>query len=156
MEKNYKIFCDMDGVLVDFIKGYLGLTGIDITGEYHTDNKFWKPIDKAGTDFWVNLEWIPDGKQLWDYIKKYNPELLSSPSIKNDSRVGKRLWVKRELPGSHLILRSASNKQEFASPESILIDDRVRNIEQWISAGGIGILHTSANDSIKQLKQLNL
>ena len=129
--ENYKIYCDMDGVLVDFIKGYFELTGKDITGQYHSDKNFWEPIDAAGLDFWVNLEWTPDGKALWDYIKKYNPELLSSPSRENDSRVGKRLWVKRELPGSHLILRSASKKQEFANPESILIDDRPSNIEQW-------------------------
>ena len=79
--ENYKIYCDMDGVLVNFIKGYFELTGRDITGQYHTDKRFWEPIDKAGVDFWVNLEWTPGGKELWNYIKKYNPELLSSPSI---------------------------------------------------------------------------
>jgi len=156
MEKDFKIYCDMDGVLVNFIKGYFDLTGRDITGQYHTDEKFWHPIDEAGLDFWVKLKWTPDGKALWDYIKKYNPELLSSPSKRNDSRVGKRKWVDRELPGVHLILRSASKKQEFANPESILIDDREINIEQWRKVGGIGILHTSANDTIKQLKKLNL
>ena len=156
MEKKYKIYCDMDGVLVDFIKGYFELTGIDISDEFHSDKKFWEPIDKGGVDFWTKLEWTPDGKELWDYIKKYDPELLSSPSRENESRVGKRLWVKRELPGSHLILRSASKKQEFANPEAILIDDRPSNIKQWKEAGGITIHHTSAKDSIKQLKQLNL
>ena len=156
MEKEYKIYCDMDGVLVNFIKGYFDLTGRDISGAYHTDKKFWEPIDKAGLDFWLNLEWTPDGKELWNYIKKYNPDLLSSPSRQNDSRVGKHKWVNRELPGSHLILRSAGKKQEFATPTSILIDDRPSNVEQWISSGGIGILHTSANDTIKQLEKLNL
>jgi len=146
----------MDGVLVDFIKGYFELTGKDISGEFHTDKTFWSPIDKAGVDFWVDLEWTPDGKELWDYIKKYDPELLSSPSRQNDSRVGKRLWVKRELSGSHLILRSASKKQEFANPESILIDDRPLNIEQWKDAGGITILHTSTKETIEQLKKLKL
>ena len=146
----------MDGVLVDFIKGYFELTGIDISGEFHSDKTFWTPIDKGGVDFWTNLEWTPDGKELWDYIKKYDPELLSSPSRENDSRVGKRLCVKRELSGSHLILRSASKKQEFANPEAILIDDRPSNIKQWKEAGGITIHHTSAKETIKQLKQLNL
>ena len=154
--ENYKIYCDMDGVLVNFIKGYYELTGRDISGQYHTDKKFWEPIDKAGVDFWLNLEWTPDGKALWDYIKKYNPELLSSPSIQNDSRVGKAKWVEKELPGVHLILRSAEKKQEFAAPNTILIDDRESNIEQWERAGGIAIFHTSTADTINQLKQLNL
>ena len=156
MEKKYKLFCDMDGVLVDFIRGYFELTGRDITGAYHTDKTFWEPIDAAGYKFWVDLHWTSDGKELWNYIKKHKPELLSSPSRQNDSRVGKNDWVKREIPGAHLILRSASKKQEFATPETILIDDRPSNIEQWISAGGIGILHTSSKDSIEQLKKLKL
>ena len=33
---------------------------------------------------------------------------------------------------------------------------RVSNIEQWKSQGGIGILHTSAADTIKQLQKLGL
>lgn len=154
--ENYKIYCDMDGVIVDFIKGYFDLTGRDITGSFHTDGKFWAPIDKAGVDYWVNLKWTSDGKELWDYIKKYSPELLSSPSRENSSRVGKVTWVKNELPGVHLILRSAEKKQEFAKPNAILIDDRESNIKEWGDAGGIAIHHTSTADTIKQLKKLNL
>jgi hypothetical protein len=156
MEKKYKFYCDMDGVLVDFDKGYYDLTGKDIRGTYNTSPEFWHPIDDKGVDFWVNLEWKPDGKQLWDYIKQYNPELLSSPSRQVDSRIGKAKWVERELPGVHLILRSADKKQEFASPDSILIDDRESNVEQWRNAGGIAILHTSTSETIKELQTLNL
>lgn len=156
MEKTYKFYCDMDGVLVNFNKGYFDLTGRDITGQFHTDAKFWGPIDKAGVDFWLNLEWMPDGKMIWDYIKKYNPILLSSPSRQVDSRVGKAKWVERELPGVQLILRSAEKKQEFANPDSILIDDRESNVEQWRNSGGIAILHTSAAETIKELQTLNL
>ena len=112
---------------------------------------FWKPISKAGAKWWITLNWMPDGKQLWDYVKKYNPELLSAPSREEASKMGKRIWVKRELPGAKLILRSADKKQEFASPTSILIDDREKNIEQWEAAGGIGILHTDASSTIKKL-----
>jgi len=152
----YKIYCDMDGVIVDFIKGYHELTGRDITGSFHSDPAFWEPIDKAGYNFWMNLEWTKDGKKLWNYIKKYNPEILSAPSRQNDSRVGKHDWVKRELPDSHLILRSPENKKEFAKPNAILIDDRESNIDDWNKAGGIGILHTSTEDTIKQLQKLKL
>jgi hypothetical protein len=55
-----------------------------------------------------------------------------------------------------LILRSAKHKKDFAGPNNILIDDRVDNINGWIEAGGIGILHTSAEDTIKQLNKLGL
>jgi hypothetical protein len=39
---------------------------------------------------------------------------------------------------------------------SILIDDRADTIREWDSQGGIGILHTSAANTIQQLKKLGL
>jgi len=156
-ETEYTIYCDMDSVLVDFDRGYQELTGMT---SQQADAKgvetFWDPISKAGAKFWITLQWMPDGKQLWDYIKKYNPILLSAPSREESSKLGKRVWVKRELPGVKLILKYASQKQEYASPTSILIDDRQKNIDQWEAAGGIGILHTSTPNTIKQLQQLGL
>jgi hypothetical protein len=153
----YTIYCDMDGVLVDFDLGYQELTGI--TSQQADANgveAFWSPLSKAGAKFWITLKWMSDGKQLWSYIKKYDPILLSAPSREESSRLGKRVWVKRELPGVKLILKSASQKQQYASPTSILIDDRQKNIDQWNAAGGVGILHTSTANTINQLKQLGL
>jgi hypothetical protein len=37
-----------------------------------------------------------------------------------------------------------------------LLTDREDNINQWRDKGGIGIFHTSAADTIKQLKELGL
>jgi hypothetical protein len=99
---------------------------------------------------------MPDGKELWNYIKPYNPELLSAPSREESSRIGKFTWVKRNTPGTKLILRSADRKQEFATPNAILIDDRADNIQRWIDAGGVGIHHTSSENTIKQLQELGL
>jgi hypothetical protein len=153
----YTIYCDLDGVLVDFDRGYQELTGITTQ---QADTKgveaFWEPLTKAGATFWITLKWMPDGKQLWNYIKKYNPILLSAPSREESSKLGKRVWVKRELPGVKLILKSAVRKQEYANSNSILIDDRKKNIDQWVAAGGIGIFHTNLNDTIKQLQELGL
>jgi len=152
---DYKIYCDMDGVLVDFDKGYKELTSKNAS--WGTDpEEFWAPITKAGAPFWIKLPWMPDGKQLWSYIKPYNPDLLSAPSREESSKIGKFVWVKRNMPGTKLILRSAERKQEFATPNSILIDDRADNIQRWKDAGGIGIHHTSAADTIQQLKDLGL
>lgn len=153
--KPYKIYCDMDGVLVDFDKAYFDLTGEKAS--FNTDpKKFWEPINKAGASFWIKMKWMPDGKQLWNYIKPYNPELLSAPSYQESSKIGKRVWVKRNTPGTKLILRQAERKQEFATPNAILIDDRADNIQRWNNAGGIGIHHTSAESTIKQLQELGL
>jgi len=150
----YKIYCDMDGVLTNFHKAYEKLTGNKIHG--FTSDLDWEAIKRAGYDFWFKLEWQPDGKELWKYIKKYKPTILSAPSREDESRVGKHDWVKKELPGTHLILRSMANKKEFASPDSILIDDTPQNVDQWNEAGGIGILHTSTANTLKVLKKLGL
>jgi hypothetical protein len=156
-ETEYTIYCDMDSVLVDFDLGYQELTGMTTQqADANGVEAFWDPLSKAGAKFWITLQWMPDGKQLWDYIKKYNPILLSAPSREESSKLGKRVWVKRELPGVKLILKYASQKQEYASPTSILIDDRQQNIDQWEAAGGIGILHTNTPNTIKQLQQLGL
>ena len=153
---DYKIYCDMDGVLVDFEGGYEKLTGIDLKGEFKKGDDFWDPIKVAGVGFWAGLKWMPDGQKLWDYIKPLKPEILSAPSREESSRIGKAVWVKHKLPGTKLILRYAKQKQQLATPESILIDDRQINIDQWEAAGGIGILHTSADNTISQLKELGL
>ena len=152
----YIIYCDMDGVLVDFEKGYYDLTGTSTKQFPKGDNSFWQPISDAGAEFWATLPWMPDGKELWNYIKGYNPELLSAPSREESSKIGKFVWVKRNIPGTKLLLKSAERKQEYATPNAILIDDRADNIQRWKDAGGVGIHHTSAENTIKQLQKLGL
>ena len=147
----------MDGVIVDFEDGYERLTGKNIKGNHvKGDGDFWQPITDAGANFWINLKWMSDGEKLWKYIKNYSPSILSAPSREKSSRIGKEIWVRTNIPGTELILKPAPEKQLLAEPNAILIDDRKDNIQQWKDAGGIGILHTSANDTIKQLQELGL
>ena len=156
----YKIYSDMDGVLTDFDKSFekysKGIPPREYEKKFGKDG-FWKLIDGEGkVGFWVGMPWMEDAKQYWDYIKDYDVELLSSPSRSETSRLGKRLWVRNNMPGIKLTLAQAYNKKNYAEPNHILIDDRESNIEQWREAGGIGILHTSAADTINQLKALGL
>jgi len=154
----YTLYCDMDGVLVDFEKRFEDTTGLSpnaFRDKYGLD-EFWKLIDDEGVRFWVGMPWMPDGKQLYDYIKPNLYSLLSSPSYDNSSRLGKRLWVKNNIPGTKLILAARKNKQDYAKENSILIDDLKPTIDEWNAKGGIGILHTSAASTIKQLKELGL
>jgi hypothetical protein len=159
-QSQYKIYCDMDGVLCDFDKQFSDsnpehLSPSEYIAKYST-SKFWKLIDSYKEKFWSEMEWMPDGKQLWEYISKYNPTLLSAPSYEASSRFGKRLWVDKNLSGTKLILAAADKKQNYSKPNRILIDDKESNIEQWRSQGGIGILHKNTADTIKQLQQYGL
>jgi len=160
----YTIFCDMDGVIVDFDKGYEELTGKSTNHASLQDkNEFWgllnnslKEKNLTEYDYWVNLPWMSDGQTLWNYIKGYNPYILTAPSRDPGSRQGKIEWVERLDGMKKLYFKPAKFKAEYSGKSRILIDDRADTIEAWRSNGGIGILHTSANDTIKQLKDLGL
>jgi len=155
----YQIYSDMDGVITDFnsrFKKYSnGVPPSEYENTYGASN-FWELISEQGVRFWIGMPWMEDGKQYWNYIKKYTPILLSSPSTENESRLGKRLWVKNNIPGTKLILARAKNKQNYSGENKILIDDKPSNIEEWKSQGGIGILHTSTSKTIQELKKLGL
>jgi len=155
----YKIFSDMDGVLTDFDESFKKASGGIAPRDYENKfgiNKFWELIDSKGVGFWVGMPYMSDGEQYWNYIKDYNVELLSSPSRSESSRLGKRLWVRNNMPGVKLTLAYSADKQKYAASNHILIDDRKSNIDQWVSRGGVGILHTSTADTIRQLKKLGL
>ena len=158
-DEKYKIFSDMDGVLTDFDKSFKkasnGIAPRDYEEKFGRE-KFWELIDGSGVGYWVGMPYMPDGEQYWNYIKDYDVELLSSPSRSNTSRLGKRLWVRNNMPGVKLTLAQAYLKKNYAAPNHILIDDRKSNIDEWRAAGGIGILHTSAAGTIQQLKKLGL
>jgi len=158
-EPELTIYCDMDGVLCDFEKRFEEFGHMpprEYEKKYGT-KQFWKLIDEeVGIRFWVGMPWMPDGKELWNFLKPFNPTLLSAPSRNNESRLGKRLWVRNHIPGTKLILASKFNKPQYSQKNSILIDDMASTIEKWDAEGGIGILHTSAVSTIEQLKQLGL
>jgi 5'-nucleotidase len=153
-ESVLKIYCDMDGVLTDFDKQFSEIHpwGPTKFTEKNGKDEFWELVDGRGVGFWVGMDWMEDGKTLWEYLKtNHDVELLSSPSRAEHSRLGKRLWVRNHKLGAKLNLAYSYNKKKYAAPNHVLIDDRKDNIEGWESEGGIGILHTSAEDTIAKL-----
>ena len=55
-----------------------------------------------------------------------------------------------------IYFKAAKYKADFVGLNKILIDDRQDTISSWNANGGIGILHTSAANTIKELKKLGL
>ena len=156
-ESNFKIYCDMDGVLTDFNKrfGELSAWSPEKFTEKNGKDEFWELIDGRGVGFWVGMEWMEDGKTLWEFLQNYKDvELLSAPSRSEHSRLGKRLWVRNHKLGVKLNLAYSKDKQKYAAPNHVLIDDKKSNIKDWESKGGIGILHMSTKNTIACLKKL--
>ena len=157
------IFCDMDGVLVDFEKGAKKALN---AGNQSINDILREPGAKqklAKTEgFWANLEVMPDGMKLWNFINRYEPRILTAyPSWDEDGKHGKGIWVKKHLnlPNNRFFPVRRVEKQEYAKDEktglpNILIDDHKKNIEEFRAAGGIGIHHTNTNNTISELKKL--
>ena len=164
-EEEYKIYVDMDGVVADFDKRFTDLSGMS-PSDYESKNgknAFWDFIDvKHKLAFWVGIPPMSDAQSLMDYVSKHDYEMLTAPSIKKESLMGKGLWIrnwanKGLFPSKPKVnYKPAKNKHHFAAPNHILIDDKQSTIDSWNAAGGIGILHTSAGNTINQLKKLEL
>jgi hypothetical protein len=157
----YQIYCDMDGVLVDFKKGFQNFTGQSAGAPKigKERDKFWADFNSVlkqkgvlEREYWAGLPWMGDGKRLWKYIKPHSPIILSAPSHSDESKIGKKIWIKREIGNVPTIL--SYQKEKYADKNSILIDDRKDFIDKWISNGGIGVLHKNTPDTIRQLKEL--
>ena len=149
-----KIYVDMDGVLTDFDKKLADLLEktLDRGWDFGNDPKVWKKITEAGKSFWADMVWMPDGRKLWDAVKKHDPMILSAPTRHPSSVEGKKEWLKSNLPGVPFIIDQ--KKEKYADKNSVLIDDREKNIRKWEDAGGIGILHKDAESSLKKLSEV--
>ena len=112
-------------------------------------------------DWWATIPWMEDGRDLWAYIRQFNPDILTAPMDKRGktgSLPGKRRWVEKNLKISGDRITFEHEKWKYAVSEdgeqNILIDDFPSKIDPWDTAGGIGILHINADNTIKILKLL--
>jgi 5'(3')-deoxyribonucleotidase len=151
------IYCDLDEVLVDFMRGADAAVGGNFV-KMDADER-WNRINQT-KGFWSNLGWKPNAKRLHDFIMRYNPHVLSAYTGRDPtSKVGKMKWLKKNASfkraNIHLVLRS--QKKSYATTDekpNVLIDDYDKNIREWQAAGGIGIHHTDVGKTISELKRL--
>ena len=152
-----RIYCDMDGVLCDFVLAAKMATGQNWVGL--RTGQDWESIRKT-KNFWSTMPWTSDGRRLWNFIKKHQPHILSAYSIEDPNCIpGKRRWLKSNLgytQNSMINIVRRREKKNFAMEgrrPAILIDDYPKNISDFKSAGGMGILHSSTQTTISQLKR---
>jgi len=149
----FEIYCDMDGVLVDFVGGVqkaMSDPQHDMTKKEHRNN-FWKFLQMIPKEeaiaIWANFDWAPGGQELWKYISHFNPAILSAPGISSREIIeaGKIQWIKKNLnpKPSNIIL--SRNKGKHANQFGILIDDMKKNTDDWEANGGVGILYDTGN-----------
>ena len=157
MSKVKQIFLDQDGVLADFESGLTKALGykFDVTS----------PIDVYDIEkrkltaqrLFRNLDPLPDAWKLVDWCinSGIHTEILTAAGTVNRTLVVKDKidWIRRYVHPHWIVIPTFSGTQKaaFAHKKAVLVDDRQRNIDYWVEAGGIGILHKNADDTIKQL-----
>ena len=148
-----KIFCDLDGVLVDFDAGVKKI--LKKSPDQLPEGLMWAVIKKT-PDFYNKLDWTQDGKELWNFIKDFQGiQLLTGvPRGFKEAVNQKKSWCRRELGHIYnVICCSTKDKPLYATKGAILIDDRLKIADEWISKGGIFIYHTSAENTISELQK---
>lgn len=144
------IYFDMDGVLTNFKKRI---------EEYKAKGK------KTDYEFWISLEELPI-RSVVDYLKSsgYKVGIISAlpnkPKQAFDAKLGKKIWLNNHYNGVFDDIQITSNpKGSFCkNTNDILIDNKQSNIDDWNSAGGIGIFFDgyseSSNDLLDRLKEV--
>ena len=163
MIRDYVVYVDMDGVIADFQGAMEDRFGFNFKTAPNR-NKAWKAIqrydqdnrDKSGGWFY-SLPKMDDADQLWDFVTSNFSRveiLTASGSTPRDAQGQKRAWIGDNF-GYDVkvnIVTGGSEKAAFAAPNTVLIDDREKVLSPFIAAGGIGVLHTSAANTIRILK----
>lgn len=162
-ETKYTIALDCDGVIADFEKAIEKIHGPDWKSLSLTD--FWKPISFEIDNFYSTLDPFPKAKKFYETLKSL-PEikqiyvLTALPRPINKAKTAKEdkiNWVHKYIDPNVRVetVVGSKNKGKFCSGiNDILIDDKQGNIDVWKKAGGIGILHTSIEDTLTQLQNL--
>ena len=153
---SYTLYVDVDGVLADFsqqVKNY----GLNEANK----NEMWKGIRASQGEFWATIPPMDDDIICYWYRMEElipNIQVLSTPD-KRQLEVcvqGKNKWLDQVMAGIPQKRLFVQDKSLYATPTSVLIDDRTDVLTRWKSNGGLGILHENWEDTLDQLEELVL
>ena len=152
------LFMDLDGVLVDFDRGVERVTGG--MPEDQPPRAMWPRLART-PGFYEHLDWLPDGPELWEYVRPLAPTILTGLPLGQWAVPQKLAWCARELgpevPVITCMSREKARKAQEATPEAVtpvLVDDRASLREAFEAMGGVFLLHTAAGDTITRLSAL--
>lgn len=155
------IFVDSDGVIADMSQYCLEKFG-KRPEDYVKKSEFWTLVQRHNDKvepFFRHLPKMSDADVLLEFLNanfKHVKILTASGYTPKEGPQQKRDWYAEHYPHIEcIVVPKSPDKAAYAIVDgvsTILIDDRSKSIDPWVSAGGHGILHTSAADTIAQLK----
>lgn len=157
------IYVDMDDVLVDFVNEAYRTMNVPLSQRTGANlSKF--PYKEAITntkDWWIKVPEKHDAKILIDYVKKFDFRILTAyASWDLRSKTAKYVWMKNHfnIPMNKVLVVQRKEKQQYAigkdGTPNVLIDDFIKNCNEWNAAGGMSIQHVGARTTIAKLKRL--
>lgn len=138
------LFIDMDGVLVDFDKGYHHAFGY--TPTKIDDNVDWALV-KAHNGFYANLPAMEDFDVLWQGVAQYNPIILTGvPKEVPDSTNDKRAWVDKHIGKDQPMIACLSKEKSLhmRNKGDIMIDDWDKYRQLWLDLAVLRISRLSS------------
>lgn len=128
---------DMDGVLVDFVKGYNKYHDIDVIPTTYNPKL---EVHHLGFDFWIGLDPTEECFKIMDLARKKfdDVQILTAPSKHPQCRKAKKYWINMHF--GNMKVNFLKRKHFRAHPKCILIDDSDHQVDKFNQKGGIGIL----------------
>jgi hypothetical protein len=168
------IYCDYDGVLVDFEAGAYSYLGHEWDKPLPPEERVERNRKTFGNDtFWQSMAPMNDFHELWNYILPYTPHILTAYPYRHNRPDGvdvvaiaqKGKWEWNELhtrvPRERFHCVDRDDKALYAVKAvdnrivaNILIDDTLENCRAWTANRGIAIFHENAKDTLIKLEQL--
>lgn len=152
-----QLFLDLDGVLGDFdisAADIFGLPPRNAEAAFGA-KRFWADL-QSHPGFYENLPLMPDAMELFEAVRHLNPIILTGLPQGDWAEPQKRTWGRKNFPETKMICCASKDKRNHMLPGDVLVDDWPKYKELWEDSGGIFILHTSAQNSIAQLRELGV
>jgi 5'(3')-deoxyribonucleotidase len=160
-EMRHVLYLDMDGVLADFEKKAIELFGDAWHDELELPH--WGRFTEH-PNIYDALDPMPDAKELYEgccEIMGSKDQVQILTALPNRAKFefaarDKINWSRRYIdPDVRVVFGPhAQDKQHHVRHQcDVLIDDMIRNVEQWKARGGVGILHLSAKQSLATLEE---
>lgn len=145
----------MDGVLIDFDKGMTELFGTPDFQSIPKEERWAKVL--TVDHFYLNLELMPGAWKLMSWLEhnfgRENMTVLTAlarriPQCASD----KILCMNRHFDWpANKVICVYEHKYPWGQFGDYLIDDLPRNIDEWIAAGGRGILFENTHQAMREI-----
>lgn len=158
LKQEFRFYLDLDGVLNDFNSEVEKHVGRDWDKLHPT--VFWLKLSANPPHLFLNSQPLPDAFELVQYLQQFDFSCLGSLPLATGqlktAEADKREWLVKhfEITRADFVVGGRKKAKFAKSKYDVLIDDTPRNITAWSAAGGTGILHTSAADTIQKIDLL--